>query len=359
VEGHASRHDEARGFKHMGEFATAVQRAQTPGNVSVDERLLDLSAAATGMSQGSGPDGGYMVPPSFSTEIWDGLNKTPDNLLAETDNYTVEGESLTFAANAETSRATGSRYGGIRGYWLAEAAQMTGSAPKVRQLKLEPHGMAVLVYVTDKLLKNAAALAQYLNRAATDEINFLTNDAIIEGTGAGKPLGILKSKCVVEVPKEVGQGAATIVSENIMKMFSRLHARSRQTAKWYINQDCEPQLSLMTIGVGAAGQPVYMPPGGLSQSPYATLMGRPVVPIEYCSTVGTVGDIILADLSAYATGTVGGVEEAMSMHLRFDFNETAFRFLFQVDGQPWLASPITPFKGANTTSPFVTLATRA
>jgi HK97 family phage major capsid protein len=236
---------------------------------------------------------------------------------------------------------------------------MTGSAPKVRQLKLEPHGMAVLVYVTDKLLKNAAALAQYLNRAATDEINFLTNDAIIEGTGAGKPLGILKSKCVVEVPKEVGQGAATIVSENIMKMFSRLHARSRQTAKWYINQDCEPQLSLMTIGVGAAGQPVYMPPGGLSQSPYATLMGRPVVPIEYCSTVGTVGDIILADLSAYATGTVGGVEEAMSMHLRFDFNETAFRFLFQVDGQPWLASPITPFKGANTTSPFVTLATRA
>ena len=68
---------------------------------------------------------------------------------------------------------------------------------------------------------------------------------------------------------------------------------------------------------------------------------------------------MLLDLGAYAIGTRGGIDSASSMHLRFDFNETALRFLFETDGQPWLASAITPFKGTNTLSPFVTLATRA
>ena len=49
----------------------------------------------------------------------------------------------------------------------------------------------------------------------------------------------------------------------------------------------------------------------------------------------------------------------MSMHLRFDYAETCFRFMFAVDGQPWLASAITPFKGSNDVSPFVALAARA
>jgi HK97 family phage major capsid protein len=112
--------------------------------------------------------------------------------------------------------------------------------------------------------------------------------------------------------------------------------------------------------VGTGGALVYMPPGGLSQAAYGSLYGIPVMPIEYAATLGTVGDIILADLSAYASGTQGGVDSAMSMHLRFDYAETAFRFMFAVDGQPWLASPITPYKGgSNTLSPFVALATRS
>ena len=88
-------------------------------------------------------------------------------------------------------------------------------------------------------------------------------------------------------------------------------------------------------------------------------MGRPVIPVEYCETLGTTGDIILADLKAYASGVNGGVDAAMSIHLRFDYNESCFRFITQVDGQPWLASAITPYKGSNTLSPFVVLATRS
>jgi HK97 family phage major capsid protein len=254
----------------------------------------------------------------------------------------------------------GNRWGGVRGYWIAEADQITKSKPTFRKVKIEPQQLGVFVYVTDKLLRNSAvALEQYLSRAAIDEINFNVGDAIINGSGAGKPLGVLNSGSLIGVDKEVGQAAATIVSENLIKMWARMHPASKANAVWLVNPAVEGVLPLMTIGVGAAGVTSYLPPGGLSQSPYALLFGRPIVPCEYCAALGTVGDIILADLKAYLSGTRGGVESAMSIHLRFDYAETAFRFLFEVDGQPWVNSAITPYKGSDTLSPFVALDTRA
>jgi HK97 family phage major capsid protein len=349
--------DPKRGFKCLGDFAMSVVNSSRPGGM-VDNRLT-VQAAITGMGQTVGAEGGFLVPPEFSAAIWDGLNNGVESLLPLTDNYTVTGESLTFNANAETSRATGSRYGGVRGYWLAEGDQITSSVPKFRQVKIEPQQLAVLVYVTDKLLKNASAVDSYVSKAATEEIMFLVNDAIINGTGAGQPLGVTTAPCTVSVAKETGQAAKTIVYENVSKMYMRMLARSRAGARWFINQDCEDQLRHMTIEVGTAGLPVYLPAGGASGQPYGTLFGLPVQPIEYCQTLGTAGDIILANLGAYVTGTRGGVDSAMSMHLRFDYNESCFRFLFEVDGQPWLASALTPFKGSNTLSTFITLATRA
>lgn len=90
------------------------------------------------------------------------------------------------------------------------------------------------------------------------------------------------------------------------------------------------------------------------------IKGRPVVPVEYCATVGTVGDIILADASQYRMiRKAAGVQQDSSIHVRFLNDETTFRALYRVDGQPMPRSAITPFKGSNTLSPFVVLATRS
>lgn len=362
--------DPARQFHHLGDFAMIVKDAFTPGQPVTDERLLEIRAAATGMNQMQGSQGGYLVPPQFSQQIWDMMNEMPDNLMQYCDQYTVTGESLTFNANAETSRATGSRYGGIRAYWLAEAAQKTSSMPRFRQMKLEPHELAALVYVTDKLLNNAPALEAYLRKAATEEIMWLVNDAIVNGTGAGQPLGVMNSPALVTIAKETNQPADTVELENIQKMYARLLSRARGGAAWYINQDVEPELEGLSAAVGTGGFPVYLPtPGGfptITEAPNARLKGRPVRPVEFMQTLGDLGDILLANLQYYALGLQGtdqggaqGIREDMSIHLRFDYNETAFRFVFAVDGQPWIASPLTPARGSNTLSPFVTLAARA
>jgi HK97 family phage major capsid protein len=351
--------EKRHGFSTLGEFAQHVRQAMDP-YIGIRDKRLDFYSAVTGMSTKAGGDGGFLLPPAFNTAVWDGMNSDPGNLVALTESYPVDGESLTLNANAETSRATGSRFGGVRGYWLGEGEQITSSKATFRQIRGEPHDIAAMCYVTDKLLANASALERYLQNAITRELIFLMNDALINGDGANKPLGILNASCTVSQAKETGQAVDTVMFENCVKMFSRLHPECRANGKWFINLEVEPQLQQMTLGVGAGGVPAYMPPGGLSQQPYGTLFGRPVMPIEFCAKLGDVGDIILADFSKYVTFTRGGIASNSSIHLRFDYNETAFRWITALDGQPWLASAITPYKATSglTLSSFVTLAAR-
>lgn len=89
------------------------------------------------------------------------------------------------------------------------------------------------------------------------------------------------------------------------------------------------------------------------------LLGRPVIPVEHCATLGTPGDIILADFSQYAMADKGGVQAASSIHVRFLNDESTFRFIYRVDGQPTWKKPLTPKNGSNTYSPFIQLSTRS
>lgn len=340
-------------FASPGEFYHAVMTAGTPGG-PVDPRLS--TRAATGLSESVPSDGGFLVEAEMSNEIiknvWDsGLILPRINKVTLTGNKT----SMKFNGIDETARADGSRAGGILAYWKAEAAQKTTSKPKFRQIELNLNKLIGLCYATDELLDDANALAQTINEGFKEEFEFKLTDGIINGTGAGMPLGILNSGCMVSVTKETGQAGNTIVYENVSKMWARLMARSRPNAIWVVNQDCEPQLNRMSIAVGTGGIPVYMPAGGASAQPYSTLFGRPVVPIEHCATIGDTGDIMLCDFSKYKAIDKGGMQSDVSIHVQFIYDESVFRFVYRFDGQPVLASAVTPFKGTNTLSHFVKL----
>lgn len=351
--------DPKRGFKSLAHFASRVfDSGQNPRS---DDMLMQV-AAGTGMTQSVNSEGGVLVPPAFSKMIWDRVLVQSNSLLTYCDPITVDAgvESVTVPAINESSRVDGSRMGGVRGYWKGELSQMTESRPAFREVKLSPHELYVFAYIADKLLRNAPQTAsRILEQGAADEIAFKIGDAIFEGDGLGKPLGFVSHPATVSVAKETGQAAATIVPANIRKMMARLHINFREGAVWFVNQDVIPVLEGMEFPVGTGGVPAYLPPGGMSDAPYSRLYGRPVIPLEYCSTVGTVGDIVLANLKGYAAAIKGMVDSNYSMHLKFDYAQTAYRVIFEMDGQPWLTAPITPFKGNNTTSPIVTLATRS
>jgi HK97 family phage major capsid protein len=80
----------------------------------------------------------------------------------------------------------------------------------------------------------------------------------------------------------------------------------------------------------------------------------PIVVVEHCPVLGTPGDIVLGDWSQYAI-IESALKTALSFDVLFITDEGAFRFVWRLGGKPLWASPISPFNGAATRSPFVTL----
>jgi len=315
--------------------------------------------APLGLQEGIPSAGGFLVGTDRSSSLMARVYEV-GNILNRVDMIGIGANSngMTFYAEDEISRVAGSRRGGIRAYWAAEAEEKTKSKPKFREMELKLRKLVALCYATDELLADATALESWIMSAYPEEVNFVAEDSIFRGTGVGMPLGILNSAATVSVAKEVGQAAATIVSANIDKMWARRYIRGRNYA-WFVNQDTSPALSALNRASGGAGDLVYSPPGGISALPYATLKGAPVIETEYNSTLGTVGDIILADFGEYQMIDKGGIQSASSIHVQFVTDETVFRFVYRVDGQPKWDLPLTPFQGNKTVSPFITLATRA
>ncbi|MCK7513854.1 MAG: phage major capsid protein [Desulfobacterales bacterium] len=234
-----------------------------------------------------------------------------------------------------------------------------GQKPKFAKLEMKLEKMMGIFYSTDELLEDSTALESIASRAFAEELAFKTDDEILNGTGAGQMLGILNAGCLVSQAKETGQAAATIVAENIIKMYSRMPARNKANAVWLINSETMPQIIQLNMTIGTAGVPLFMPPGGLSQSPYGNIFGKPVIEVEQCAALGTVGDVLFVDLSQYAIITKGGIKSDQSIHVRFLYDENCFKWTVRNNGQPIWKSALTPYKGSATVSPFVALATRA
>jgi HK97 family phage major capsid protein len=276
-------------------------------------------------------------------------------LLARTDQQITSRNSITFPVDETVAWGTN----GVRVYWESEAAAINQSRPTFREMTLKTNKLAALVPVTEELLEDAPGLGNYLDRVAGRGMNYAVSNSILDGTGVGQPLGILRSGSLVTVAAEGSQTADTVNVQNIAKMWVRMPARSRASAIWLANPDVEAQLILMTLGGTAAAFPVFMPPNGMSQSPFSTLMGRPLVPHMACKAIGDVGDLVFADLSQYVTAVkTGGMRSDVSMHLWFDQDIAAFKFTMRVDGRPWASQAISPPNGSSTLSPFVALAAR-
>ena len=352
------------GFRDMGEWANAVARANRPGAPQMDERLrTELRADPDGANEAIDSEGGFAVPPDARRDI-NQLIRGEDSLLGRCDEITTGSNRLTVPTDETTPWGSS----GIQAYWDGENSQATQSKPSIQEVGVTLHKLRALAPVTDELLEDNSAMAAYLNRKEPEVLIYKINEAIVQGTGAGQPLGILNSGGKVEVAKVGSQVADTVVGLNVIEMWSRLYAPSRPNAVWLINQDVEPELlTLMKVGkldTGASdtgwGAVLYTPAGGLSGAPYGTLFGRPVIPTQACETLGDAGDIILADLGQYlAPVKGGGIRSSSSIHLWFDWDVTAFKFTFRMGGQPWLSAPISPRDGNTTLSPFVTLAVRA
>ena len=350
-----------QGFKSFTEQIAAVIHAGKVRDQEIagpiDSRLL--IQAASGLSEGVASEGGFLVQTDFAETFLERVYQI-GQLASRVWRMPVGPNSNGLKINGldETSRADGSRDGGILVYTAAEAEAKTATKPKFRQMELTLHKIIGACYLTDELLADTVALEAWINKKFAGAVGFKIDDLLLRGTGAGEIKGIFNSQCLVTITAETGQAAKTIVAENIEKMYARMWAPSIPNSAFFVNQDVWPQLFQLSHAVGTGGVPMFVPAGGLSQAPFGTLLGRPIVPIEHCETLGTKGDIIFADFGEMLLIDKGGIQAASSIHVRFMYDEQVLRFVYRVDAQPTWANKLTPYKGTATQSPFIVLESR-
>lgn len=361
-------HDNAldKPFRSMGQqlslYAKGVRLIESGRAHLVDPRIQ----AALGTSETVPSDGGFLVEPEYDSQLLQKIYDTGE-VAKRCKRMTMKSARMVINAVDEDSRADGSRWGGILSYWLAEAQNYTGTKPKFREVQLVANKLIALVYATEELLDDTDLLESYVNEIVPQEIAFQLDAAIINGTGAGQPLGVLTSPATIVQSYASGEGSAGTPpsTTDILNMYSRLYAPYRKNAVWFINQSIEPGLLPLTLGSPSLGQYLIYTPAGMNgnNSPFGRLFGIPVIPIEQTAAVGTAGDIILFGPDGYLLTNRNELRADSSIHVAFLTGEKAFRFMYRADGQPWWKKPLTPYAGVGgtvppTLSPFVTLQTR-
>lgn len=352
--------DPKAGFKSLSEFAMSVKDAEISRGRQIDKRLdtLITKGAGTGANEGDAEYGGFLIPEEFRNQLLEVAIKK-SNILSLAQAIPMATNALNIPYVQGLDRSGGTIHGGIEFKWLDEEGQKSESRPKFGKIQLRLRKMAGLVYASDEILEDSPiSLEPLLTRMFSDALAWQLDNVFINGSGAGKPLGVLNAPCLISVTKETNQAADTILWENITKMYSRMWDKS--SALWMANDDTFNQLASMSLAVGTAGAPVWLPAGGASGKPYDTLVGKPLLFTEHCQKLGDAGDILFADWSQYLVGQKSGgtVQFASSIHLKFDYDQTAFRFVFRVDGQPWWPTPVTPRYSSDTLSPFVIVEAR-
>jgi HK97 family phage major capsid protein len=300
-------------------------------------------------------DGGFLIPETLRSEL---LSVALETAIVRPRARVIPMESLRvpFPAVDDASHVS-SVFGGIICYWTEEGAGGTESQASFSQVALEAKELIAYSEAPNALVADAPAFGAFIDQVLPEAIAWYEDDAFINGSGVGQPLGFRNASAVVSVAKESGQAADTIVWENIVKMFARMLPSSLGRAVWLASIDTFPELATMALSVGTGGSAVWLNNG--AEGPPMTILGRPVIFTEKCPVLGDAGDLNFVDFGYYLLGDRQTMQALSSPHFKFSSNKTAYRVVERVDGRPWLNSAITPKNGGPTLSPYVNIAARA
>jgi len=243
-----------------------------------------------------------------------------------------------------------------------ETVSPASSRSTLEKIKLRATSLFGVAFETEELLSDSViSFVALIDAGFRDQFAHHMIGERLRGTGGDQYLGILTALSAsslgptISIAKETGQAAATIVTDNALKMRARCWGYGQ--AIWLANHDCYPQLAKLTIPVGTGGVAVYQQ--SLVEDRPDMLLGRPIFYTEYASTLGTQGDLICSNWSQFLEGLYQPLQSAESMHVRFLNHERTFKFWLRNCGAPWWRTALTPNQSTATLSPFVVLDTRA
>jgi HK97 family phage major capsid protein len=331
-------------------------RNQAPAAVALRDRL-------TGIRNDFGStvpaDGGFLIPERLRSEL---LSIALETAIVRPRARVIPMDSLRvpFPTIDDTSHAS-SVYGGMIGYWTEEGGALTESQASFGRVVLDAKKLTGYSEVPNELFQDAiGSFAALVEQLWPEAIAFFEDDAFINGSGVGEPLGFLNGSAVISVSRVT---ADLIDWPDVVAMYSRMLPASLQRAVWLCAPDALPEIFTMTQTVenvagseNVGGSAVYIQNG--TQGPPMTILGRPLIVSEKIPKLTDPNALTFVDLGYYLLGDRQAMQFETSPHYKFANDQTAVRIIERVDGRPWLSSALTPKNGSsNTLSPFVGLST--
>lgn len=314
-----------------------------------DKELAEMTRK--GLAEGTGVDGGFLVPEEYMNEIMRVQLEESVVRKAGARVIPMAYNIMKIPAVNIASNASGSIFGGVTAYWTGEGETKTASAPKFKQITLEAKKLIGYVESSDELVNDSiVSMGGLLQELFAQTIAFEEDYAFLTGDGVGKPLGIINAPATISVTRTT---ASKVGTEDLVAMLARFH-RKGGSPVWIINQSVLPEIYKLKD----ENSNYILLPGSnsnISGALPSSIYGIPVIVTEKVPALGTSGDILLADMRYYLIGDRQRLTIDESIHAKFQTDEKSWRFVQRVDGQPWIDSAITPRAGGVTLSPFVKL----
>ena len=318
-----------------------------------------------------GASGGYLLDQELGGSVWDKA-RAIDGPLSRCRLYPTSKHTLWLPGFNESSRVTGSRLGGLRGYWKGQKddATMNASSAKLFRASFTLQDLYVFSEpISRDLLADSPLVEAMLRQSAHLELNYNIVDAMFNGKGDGSPLGVLNAPCSATVARNTG---GAIKYQDIEAMWGRLWAFCKRNAVWHCTDSVIDDVDA-TATANNWPESIYIP-AGVYGNPTPMIKGRPVLVVEQTQKLGTAGDLVLADWSQYclvykvpAEGAEGPTMElsagafiqaegTRSFDRYFDTDSAVFRWKFRADGMPLWNQLLTLADGsAAQVGPFVYL----
>jgi HK97 family phage major capsid protein len=310
-------------------------------------------AVAKAMGETSGAIGGFFVPIEFKPEL---LRLTIEGQVVRPRSTVIPmaTDTMWIPRIRDTSHV-GSIHGGVAGTWTAESTTLTQNEPKAGQVQLIPKKFSDYILVANELIMDSAiAIPSLLGVLLREGLGFFEDVSAISGNGAGQMLGYQSSPALISVTRNT---TGHLKYQDIVNMYSRMFPASVNRAVWVCSPACFVDLAQMALAVGTGGSAVWITNyTTASGAPPATIFGRPLIISEKVPTLGTANDLTFCDFSYYLIGDRMQMSLTTSEHVAFAADQTAFRIIERLDGQPWIDSALTPNNGGATLSAFVGLA---
>ena len=345
------------GFKEWGKFLEACWYSghRMPQVQRTDPRLRFFKDESEPghekkqMVESVGASGGFLVPTEFLAKLY---AVSPEDVIMRprASIIRMNRRQIDIPVLDQTGTTAGRPHwmGGMIAYWAEEAEEKTLTEADFRRVSLVAYKLIGYTRASDELVEDSAiSLSDFIasELGFSGLVRWYEDYAFLRGTGVGQPLGIINAGATINVARQAGGTVGYIDLANMDENFL-----PQGRGLWVISQSLKSDLRQVQ---DPAGNYVWQPN---ARDPIPnTIFGWPVIFTEKLPLAGTAGDILLIDPRYYLIGDRKATTIESTQYDYWRFDQTSWRVVHRVDGQPWLSTYLTMQDGTTTVSPFVML----